>query len=76
MTKLSADLTIAGSAIVVLMALVSLARAIFRFAVTMRDNTRATVRLTEKLDRLTSSVDGRFEALVDRVSALESRSKP
>ena len=60
-------------AVVVLGGLWRLAAAVFRFAVTMRDNTVATGKLTAKLDELTASIDGRFDKLAERVAALERK---
>lgn len=73
MSSAAAVAAILGSAIIVLGGLVSLVRAIWRIAQTLRDNTRATQGLTGKLDHLAASIDGRFDALVTRVSALEQR---
>ena len=73
MSRVSTDLTIAGSAIVVLAALVAVVRAVFWLAVTFRDNTRATKDLTTKMDALAVSIDGRFDQLVDRVTRLVER---
>ena len=50
-------------------------RAIFGFAVTVRDNTQATRNLTGQLKDLTTSIDGRFDRLVQRVSDLERKVK-
>ena len=50
-------------------------RAIFGFAVTVRDNTQATRTLTGQLKDLTTSIDGRFDKLVQRVSDLEHKVK-
>ena len=62
-----------ASAVIVLGGLAALVRAVFKFAVTMRDNTTATKDLTAQLGDLTTSIDGRFDKLADRVSALERR---
>jgi hypothetical protein len=67
------DLTIAGSAIVILTALIVMVRAVFNLAVTFRDNTKATHELTGKLEDLTVSIDGRFDKLAERVTRLEAR---
>ena len=50
-------------------------RAIFGFAVTVRDNTQATRTLTGQLKDLTTSVDGRFDGLAQRVAVLEGKVK-
>ena len=73
MTGVAADFTILASAVIVLGGLVSLVRAIYRFAVTTRENTGATRKLTQRLEELTASIDGRFDQLVSRVQALEDR---
>jgi hypothetical protein len=67
------DITIAASAIVVLTALVALVRAIGRMVIAFRDNAVATRANTAKLDDLTVSIDGRFDALAERVARLEGR---
>jgi hypothetical protein len=67
------DITIAASAIVVLTALAALVRAAGKLAITFRDNAVATRANTAKLDELTASVDGRFDALAERVARLEGR---
>lgn len=63
---------IAGT-VVIAGGLVAAIRAIFGFAVTVRDNTLATRNLTGKLEDLTTSIDGRFDALAQRVTDLERR---
>ena len=50
-------------------------RAIFGFAVTVRDNTLATRTLTGQLKDLTTSIDGRFDGLAQRVAVLEGKAK-
>ncbi len=62
-----------ASAVIVLGGMAALARAAWRVMITLRDNTTATRNLTSNLDKLTVSIDGRFDALVARVTALESR---
>jgi hypothetical protein len=64
--------TLAG-AVLILGGVAALIRALFKFAVTMRDNTVATKNLTGKLEDLTTSIDGRFDLLAERVAALERR---
>jgi hypothetical protein len=59
-------------AVVVLGGLWRLAVSVFRFAVSMRDNTTATRDLTEKMDTLTVSINGRFDRLAERVTQLEA----
>ena len=73
MPEVSTIIATLASAVIVVGALVALVRAVFKFAVTMRDNTVATKDLTGKLEDLTTSIDGRFDQLADRVSALERR---
>lgn len=73
MTTLGAAVTILASAVIVLGGLAALVRAIWKIAQTMRDNTRATQDLTGKLDHLSASIDGRFDALAERVARLEGR---
>lgn len=70
---MSAVVAILASAVIVLGGLVALVRAIWRVAQTLRDNTRATSALTGKLEDLTTSIDGRFDRLAERVAALEQR---
>jgi predicted PurR-regulated permease PerM len=72
-TSASAVFAILASAVIVLGGLVALVRAIWRIAQTLRDNTKATQTLTGKLDSLATSIDGRFDALVERVTRLEGR---
>ena len=62
-----------AAAVVVIGAIVALARAIFRLAVAMRDNTAAVHSLTGRMDELAISVDGRFDKLAERVAELEWR---
>ena len=62
---------ILASAVIVLGGLAALVRAIWKTATTLRDNTRATQNLTEKLDEYVKASDGRFEGLNDRVISLE-----
>lgn len=69
MTKVSTDLAILASAVVVLGGLLALVRAIVRFRDVVRDNTSATGRLTERMDEL-KPVNGklaRLEAMMLRV---------
>lgn len=63
--------TILASAVIVLGGLAALVRAIWKVANSMRDNTLAVQRLTERMDELASSVDGRFDKLLHRVETLE-----
>lgn len=76
MTGAGAVSAILASAVIVLGGLVALVRAIWRIAQTMRDNTQATKALTDKLNTLTASIDGRFDSLVERVTRLEQRPLP
>jgi hypothetical protein len=62
---------ILASAVIVLGGLGALVRAIWKTATILRDNTLATQQLTEKLQEYTQATDTRFEALADRVAALE-----
>ena len=64
---------ILASAVIVLGGLAALVRSIWHIAQTLRDNTRATRQLSAGLQKLTSSIDGRFDALVARVTRLEQR---
>jgi hypothetical protein len=64
---------ILASAVIVLGGLVALVRSIWGIAQNLRDNTQATKTLTGKLESLTVSIDGRFDALVERVARLEGR---
>ena len=63
--------TILASAVIVLGGLAALVRAIWKVANTMRDNTIAVQQLTDRMDELSSSVDGRFDKLLHRVETLE-----
>jgi hypothetical protein len=67
---------ILASAVIVLGGLVALVRAIWKIAQTLRDNTKATTDLSANLEKLTVSIDGRFDALVERVTRLEGRQGP
>lgn len=62
---------ILASAVIVLGGLAALVRAIWKTANILRDNTVATRGLTDRMDRLSVSVDGRFDGLVHRVEMLE-----
>jgi hypothetical protein len=62
---------ILASAVIVLGGLAALVRAIWKTATTLRDNTQATTKLTERLEEYTKAVDGRFDKLSERVRALE-----
>ncbi len=76
MVNAGADLTILASAVIVLTGLAALVRAMLRFRDDVRDNTSATKQLTGRLDDLTTSIDGRFDRLAERVTALEQRQPP
>jgi hypothetical protein len=65
---------ILASSVVVAGGLWAVVRAIWRIAQTFRDNTQATKALTDEMRGLSASIDGRFDALADRVTALEARS--
>jgi predicted PurR-regulated permease PerM len=67
---------ILASAVIVLGGLAALVRAIWKTATTLRDNTTATQKLTERLDGLAQSVDGRIDRLAERVTDLERAAKP
>jgi hypothetical protein len=67
---------ILASAVIVLGGLAALVRAIWRTATTLRDNTTATKALTDRLDGLAQSVDGRIDRLAERVTELEKVTKP
>jgi hypothetical protein len=70
-----AVLAILASAVIVLGGLFAVVRAIWRIAQTLRDNTKATTDLSANLERLAVSIDGRFDALVERVVKLEGRQR-
>jgi len=72
-TGAGAVTAILASAVIVLGGLAALVRAIWNIAQTLRDNTKATRSLTDNLDKLTASIDGRFDKLVERVTSLEAR---
>jgi hypothetical protein len=74
-STLGTVIAILASAVIVLGGLTALVRAIWKTANILRDNTIATQRLTAQMNDLTTSVDGRFDALLHRVEVLE-RSKP
>jgi hypothetical protein len=76
MTSTAAVFAILASAVIVLGGLVALVRAIWRIAQNLRDNTKATRELTGQLDALTTSIDGRFDALAERVARLERGGAP
>ena len=69
------DVAILASAVIVLGGLFAVVRAIWRIAQTLRDNTKATTDLSANLERLAVSIDGRFDALVERVVKLEGRQR-
>lgn len=62
---------ILASAVIVLGGLAALVRAIWKTATTLRDNTTATQKLTERMEGLAKSVDGRIDSLAERVGKLE-----
>lgn len=64
---------ILASAVVVLGGIAALIRAIWKTAVTLRDNTTATRELSGRMDENTKTVDGRFEQLSDRLLHLDDR---
>jgi hypothetical protein len=72
MSSAATVFSILASAIIVLGGLVALVRAIWRIAQNLRDNTFATQQLTGNMQNLTISIDGRFDAVVARVAALEA----
>jgi len=67
---------ILASAVIVLGGLAALVRAIWKTATTLRDNTTATKALTNRLDGLAQSVDGRIDSLAERIGQLERAAKP
>jgi hypothetical protein len=67
-----AVLAILASSVIVLGGLVGVVRAIWRIAQTLRDNTSATKGLSDSFAKLSQSINGRFDALVERVAKLES----
>lgn len=75
MNSTEAVLAILASAVIVLGGLFAVVRAIWRIAQTLRDNTKATTDLSANLERLAVSIDGRFDALVERVVKLEGRQR-
>lgn len=62
---------ILASAVVVLGGIAALTRAIWKTATTLRDNTVATRRLTERLEEYTKAADGRFDTLNERLTGVE-----
>ncbi len=62
---------ILASGVVVLGGIAALVRAIWRTASTLRDNTNATRKLTERLEEYTKASDGRFDLLSDRLMDVE-----
>jgi hypothetical protein len=75
-TSVSAAVVTLASAVIVLGGMAALVRSIWRIALTLRDNTQATRDLSGKLSDLTTSIDGRFDRLVERVTRLENRGPP
>jgi predicted PurR-regulated permease PerM len=74
-SQASTIFAILASAVIVCGGLAALVRAIWKTANLLRDNTRATQTLTERLEEFTKSVDGRFEKLDARVTVLESSAR-
>lgn len=64
---------ILASAVIVLGGLAALVRAIWKTATTLRDNTTATQKLTERMDGFAQSVDGRIDHLAERIDQLTER---
>ena len=71
---------ILASAVIVLGGLAALVRAIWKTATTLRDNTTATTKLTDQMDKLADSVNGpgglnylaeRIDHLSERIEKLE-----
>jgi hypothetical protein len=75
LSQAGAAVAILAGAIVILGGIAALVRSIWGVAQTLRDNTKATGDLSEKMEALTASIDGRFDALADRVTKLEERGK-
>ena len=75
MSQAGAAVAILAGAIVILGGIAALVRSIWGVAQTLRDNTKATGDLSEKMEALTASIDGRFDALADRVTRLEERDR-
>jgi hypothetical protein len=75
LSQAGAAVAILAGAIVILGGIAALVRSIWGVAQTLRDNTKATGDLSEKMEALTASIDGRFDALADRVTRLEERGK-
>jgi len=64
-------LAILASAVIVFGGLVGVVRAIWRLAQVIRDSVRATEDLAVKFGEFTPMVDGRLEAIEQRVARLE-----
>jgi hypothetical protein len=75
LSQAGAAVAILAGAIVILGGIAALVRSIWGVAQTLRDNTKATGDLSEKMEALTASIDGRFDALADRVTRLEERDR-
>ena len=75
MNGVATTIAVLAAGVVIAGGFAATVRAIFRFAVTVRDNTLATRTLTGRLEDLTSSIDGRFDSLAARVTDLEHKVK-
>jgi predicted PurR-regulated permease PerM len=73
LSQAGAVIAILAGAVIVLGGLVALVRSIWGVAQTLRDNTKATKELSGQLHDLTTSIDGRFDQLAERVTRLEAR---
>lgn len=71
MTVAGTVLAILASAVIVFGGLVGVVRAIWRLAQVIRDSVRATEDLAVKFGEFTPMVDGRLEAIEQRVARLE-----
>lgn len=67
---------ILASAVIVLGGLAALVRAIWKIAVSLRDNTVAIRKLTERLEEYTKSSDSRIDRLTERISRIERQQNP
>ena len=73
MTKVETVLAILASAVIVLGGLAALARSIFKVASQIRDNTKATNRLTDEMSSMTQGFGSRITVIEARIVWLKDQ---